>query len=84
MRQEEWINDQLQKTVSRQLPHLQALPPPQFPFQLHADRVDIWFRNSLDGEDQLRQRVAFALSEIMVVSQLGALSNLPLDRKSVV
>jgi uncharacterized protein (DUF1800 family) len=77
MRQEEWINDQLQKTVSRQLPHLQALPPPQFPFQLHADRVDIWFRNSLDGEDQLRQRVAFALSEIMVVSQLGALSNLP-------
>ncbi|MGB5624738.1 MAG: DUF1800 domain-containing protein, partial [Woeseiaceae bacterium] len=77
MRQEEWINDQLRKPVSRQLPHLQALPPPQFPFELHADRVDIWFRNSLNGEDQLRQRVAFALSEIMVVSQLGALGNLP-------
>jgi len=61
LRQEEWI----------------ALPPPQFQFQLHADRVDIWFRNSLYGEDQLRQRVAFALSEILVVSQLGALGNLP-------
>ncbi len=77
MRQEAWIDDQMQKPVSLQLPHLQALPPPQFPFELHADRVDIWFRNSLYGEDQLRQRVAFALSEIMVVSQLGALSNLP-------
>jgi uncharacterized protein (DUF1800 family) len=77
MRFEAWINDQMQKDVSLQLPHLQGLPPPQFPFQLHADRVDIWFRNSLYGEDQLRQRVAFALSEIMVVSQLGALGNLP-------
>ncbi|MCP4299397.1 MAG: DUF1800 domain-containing protein, partial [Gammaproteobacteria bacterium] len=73
----DWIDAQMQKPVSRQLPHLQAVPPPQFPFQLHADRVDIWFRNSLYGEDQLRQRVAFALSEIMVVSQLGALGNLP-------
>ena len=77
MRFEAWINDQMQKDASLQLPHLQGLPPPQFPFQLHADRVDIWFRNSLYGEDQLRQRVAFALSEIMVVSQLGALGNLP-------
>jgi len=77
MRQEAWIDEQMRKPVSRQLPHLQALPPPQFPFELHADRVDIWFRNSLYGEDQLRQRVAFALSEIMVVSQLGALGNLP-------
>lgn len=77
MRPEEWVNDQMQKAVSLQLPHLQAVPPPQFPFELHADRVDIWFRNSLYGEDQLRQRVTFALSEIMVVSQLGALGNLP-------
>ncbi len=77
MGQEAWIDDQMQKPASLQLPHLQALPAPQFPFELHADRVDVWFRNSLYGEDQLRQRVAFALSEILVVSQLGALSNLP-------
>jgi len=77
MRQESWINDQMRQPVSRQLQHLQSVPPPQFPFELHQDRVDIWFRNALHGEDQLRQRVAFALSEIMVVSQLGALGNLP-------
>jgi uncharacterized protein (DUF1800 family) len=31
----------------------------------------------LRGNDQLRQRVAFALVEILVVSQVGALQNLP-------
>ncbi|MGB5720907.1 MAG: DUF1800 domain-containing protein [Woeseiaceae bacterium] len=77
MRQEAWVEEQFQKPLSLQLPHLQSLPPPHFPFQLHEDRVDIWFRNALNGEDQLRQRVAFALSEVMVVSQLGALGNLP-------
>ena len=54
-----------------------SLPPPDFMGQLHPDRVDIWFRNSLWGEDQLRQRVAFALSEILVVSQIGALQGRP-------
>ncbi len=77
MRQEQWIADQVLKPVSLQLPHMLSLPPPQFMGQLHADRVDIWFRNSLWGEDQLRQRVAFALSEILVVSQLGALQSRP-------
>lgn len=75
MGMEPWIDDQLSKPASLQLPHLQSLPRPQFLFQLQPDRVDIWFRNALHGEDQLRQRVAFALSEIMVVSQLGALNN---------
>ncbi|MDH3806190.1 MAG: DUF1800 domain-containing protein, partial [Gammaproteobacteria bacterium] len=49
----------------------------QFMFQLQPDRVDIWFRNVLHSDDQLRQRVAFALSEIMVVSQLGVLGDQP-------
>ena len=77
MRYEAWIDDQFRKLPSLQLPHLQSLPPPDFMGQLHPDRVDIWFRNSLSGDDQLRQRVAFALSEIMVVSQLGALQGRP-------
>ena len=72
MRYEAWIDEQLRRPASLQLPHLQSVPTPQFPFQLQPDRVDIWFRNALHGQDQLRQRVAFALSEIMVVSQLGA------------
>jgi len=77
MRFEAWIDDQLQQPVSLQLPHMQSVPPPQFMFQLQPDRADIWFRNALNGPDQLRQRVAFALSEIMVVSELGVLSNQP-------
>ncbi len=79
MRQEAWIDDQMIKPVSLHLPHVQAVGLTQagMDFQLQKDRVDIWFRNSLNAEDQLRQRVAFALSEIMVVSQLGALNNAP-------
>ena len=77
MRQEQWLNVQLVRPPSLQLPHMLSLPPPQFMGELHVDRVDIWFRNSLWGEDQLRQRVAFALSEILVVSQLGALQSRP-------
>ncbi len=74
---ETWIDDQLAQPASLQLPFLQALPPPQFGGQRQPDRVDIWFRNALHGDDQLRQRVAFALSEIFVISQQGALSQLP-------
>ena len=73
---ENWVDNQLQKPVSLQLPHLQSLPRPQFLFELQQDRADIWFRNALHGDDQLRQRVAFALSEIMVTSQLGVLGDL--------
>ena len=72
---EGWIDDQMQKPASLQLPYLRSLPRPQFLFQLQPDRVDIWFRNVMNEEDQLRQRVAFALSEILVVSQVGSLNN---------
>jgi uncharacterized protein (DUF1800 family) len=72
-----WIDEQMQQPPSMQLPHLRSLPPPMFPAELQADRVDIWFRNAINGRDQLRQRVAFALSEIFVVSQLGALIDAP-------
>ena len=70
-----WLDQEMAKPASLQLPFLRSLPRPQFLFQLQTDRVDIWFRNALHGDDQLRQRVAFALSEIMVVSQIGALGN---------
>lgn len=74
---EAWIDEQLALPASLQLPFIESQPPVQFPFQLHEDRVDIWFRHAIGAPDQLRQRVAFALSEIMVVSQLGALNNAP-------
>ncbi len=72
-----WVDQEMAKVVSLQLPFIRALPQPQFPAQLQVDRVDIWFRNALNGTDQLRQRVAFALSEILVVSQLSALVEYP-------
>lgn len=74
---EAWIDEEMSKSVSLQLPYLRGLPRPQNLAELHADRVDKWFRNVVDGNDQLRQRVAFALSEILVVSQLGALIQAP-------
>lgn len=74
---EAWIDEQMQMPASLQLPHLQSLPRPQNIAELQTDRVDVWFRNSVNGQDQLRQRVAFALSEIMVVSQIGALVTAP-------
>ena len=74
---EAWIDDQLTQPASLQEPYLRSLPRPQFLFQMQPDRVDVWFRNVLFGDDQLRQRVAFALSEVLVVSQLGALEGSP-------
>ncbi len=73
-----WIDEQLARPASLQLPHVQSIQPPPTNIQdLHRNRVDVWFRNAVTGQDQLRQRVAFAWSEIMVVSQVGALGNLP-------
>lgn len=34
-----------------------------------------WWRNSITAPDQLRQRLAFALSEILVISEAGPLDN---------
>ncbi len=74
---ESWVDQQLSLPPSLQLPYIQSLPRP-FPIGLlHQDRVDIWFQNALTANDQLRQRVAFALSQIMVVSQNGALQQAP-------
>ncbi|MEM9301513.1 MAG: DUF1800 domain-containing protein [Pseudomonadota bacterium] len=38
-------------------------------FLLQEDRHSVWFQTVLTAEDQLRHRMAFALSQILVVSQ---------------
>lgn len=43
---------------------------------------DAWWDIVVNGDDQLRQRVAFALSEIMVISKFGSLINYPDARMS--
>ncbi len=43
---------------------------------LRDPRHEIWWKDVVDGDDQLRQRVAFALSQIFVISDVGyTLSN---------
>ncbi|MGQ0429003.1 MAG: DUF1800 domain-containing protein [Gammaproteobacteria bacterium] len=78
---EAWIDQQLQRPASLELPHVQAVfatyPPGADFTRLHEDRVDIWLRHAVSAPDQLRQRVAFALSEIMVISQLSPLVGFP-------
>ncbi len=78
-----WLDAELARPASRLLPYVEqgyATLSQNQNFnigQVNAPRVEKWFENALIGEDQLRQRVAFALSQIFVVSQIGALQNLP-------
>lgn len=77
-----WIDEQIGRETSLLLPAVEAAYPNPVPTNfnvasLNAVRLERWFANVLRGDDQLRQRVAFALSEIFVVSQVGALQNLP-------
>jgi uncharacterized protein (DUF1800 family) len=77
-----WIDAQLAQPVSLQLPAVQAVflnlsSPTTMIGSLHGDRQAAWFRHAVTAPDQLRQRVAFALSQILVVSQQSALQNMP-------
>lgn len=78
-----WLTEQFAAPASLQLPFLdqliqQAINAGQ-PIEVWQDkRQEIWWRNALQGSDQLRQRVAFALTEILVISdQNGALEGNP-------
>ena len=65
-----WIDEQMAIAPSLQLPVVQAkYAVTKSPWLLHDARQDIWFKHAMRAPDQLRQRVAFALSEIMVVSR---------------
>lgn len=69
-----WIDQQIATPQTLHLPYVQARQAPQN----QVDRLDAWFQASLKGNDQLRQRVAYALSQILVVSDIGALNDQPL------
>ena len=65
----QWIDDQLTKTASHSsndvVAGITADINTPYPSQLFTDA---WWKYSITGQDQLRQRLAFALSEILVVS----------------
>ncbi|MGI9173211.1 MAG: DUF1800 family protein [Chthoniobacterales bacterium] len=60
-----WLNNQFNTTPAYLLPYVDAsgVTPPTF-----AVTVDAFWNRALAAPDQLRQRVAFALSELLVVS----------------
>jgi uncharacterized protein (DUF1800 family) len=76
-----WIDEQIALPPTFHLPVVQQLfvtnPPPAGTPQAQVDRMDAWFRAALNGPDQLRQRVAYALSQILVASDVGALRTQP-------
>ena len=81
-----WIDEQLAAPASTELPYVVAAVPNPVPTDfnvgsLNLQRQDIWFQNAVRGNDQLRQRVAWALSQTMVVSQV-TLTNYPLGLAS--
>ncbi|MBY5923256.1 DUF1800 family protein [Ferrimonas balearica] len=64
----EWLEQQLAEPVSLHLPNTEAMG------MTNEARGDAWLYFSTTAPDQLRQRVAFALSELFVVSVYGSLS----------
>jgi uncharacterized protein (DUF1800 family) len=79
-----WIDGQMDLPASLQLPATQAAlaRDPYNPPQASKFRRSKWFYDAVNGPDQLRQRVSFALSEILVVSEYGPLYRVPLATAS--
>lgn len=71
-----WLDQQFSMVPSLHLPRLKQyeLEPGKDSYN-QSDRVAVWWDLSLNAPDQLRQRVAFALSEIFVISRYGTSLN---------
>ncbi len=82
VRYAKWIDQQMAPPVSTEYAYVQAAYQAKsaaagFAFQSGRRSTGrIWFQNAVNGPDQLRQRVAWALSQIMVVPQVS-LANYP-------
>ena len=76
-----WINTQMDKVVTpvtKNVPYIleNLSSDPGTPYG--RDLIfNSWWKNSITAKDQLRQRAAFALSEILVVSNVGPLDSNP-------
>jgi len=73
----DWFLAELAKPASLHTPQLEAYramiadPDEDFPaLAIQSSTFSFW-RNAIEGDDQLRQRMAFALSQILVVSNFG-------------
>lgn len=66
-----WLNEQFTKPIELHLPLVS-------PYAEHEEfsrvfRMAAWWHKAINAQDQLRQRVAFALSEIFVTSEYNAI-----------
>jgi uncharacterized protein (DUF1800 family) len=73
-----WFDQQFAAPRSQHLPYLDQLLNAGNDNVFQGERIENWFRNALfSNQDQLRQRTAFALSQIFVISdQNGAIEGL--------
>ncbi len=73
----DWFLAELDKPASLHTPQLDAYramiadPDEEFPVLAIQSSTFSFWRNAIEGDDQLRQRMAFALSQILVVSNFG-------------
>ena len=67
----EWIDRQMQMPVTWMLPALRNSSR----YGEWNEYINVWWRHAVQADDQLRQRMAFALSEILVVSGKNGLAN---------
>lgn len=76
-----WLNEQLAMAPTLHLPLMQARRQQALDESGGASdgwqspRHETWWQIALTSPDQLRQRMAFALSEIFVISELGVLDS---------
>ena len=68
----------LQRPTLEQQIAAQVLVDPRNGPYYRAFRVERWFNTVTSAADQLRQRMAFALSQILVISDTGTLDNNPI------
>lgn len=67
---EKWINDEMSKPATYMSDGLRHAANDRW-----NEYVNVWWRQAINADDQLRQRTAFALSQIFVVSAEGALGS---------
>lgn len=65
-----WLNEQFALPPSLHLPYLQAQEAAGISVYQNS-RQEAWWQRAITAPDQLRQRMAFALSEILVISDQG-------------
>lgn len=74
----QWLVQQLSMPTTLQRPTVELLDA-DIPAPGQIDRLQVWLKNALTAPDQLRQRMAWALSQIMVVTfQQSKLGNDPI------